>query len=233
MLRHHGLLRLADRHEILMKLTQIWRKLFSPGGGTDRETISEGMNKEVFLIVGLGNPGAEYAHTRHNAGFDTMDRLEKHYQVTLGRKALQGILAEITDGEKKIVLCRPQTFMNNSGECVSSLLSWYKCPPDHLMVIYDDIDLPPGKVRVRKNGGPGTHNGMRSIAEHLGHTDFPRIRVGTGDRPAGGDLVSWVLGHYDPETQKVMDRAFDRAAEAAADWTLHGIDHAMQVGNKA
>lgn len=233
MLRHHGLLRLADCHEILMKLTQIWRKLFSPGGRTDRETISEGMNKEVFLIVGLGNPGAEYAHTRHNAGFDTMDRLEKHYQVTLGRKALQGILAEITDGEKKIVLCRPQTFMNNSGECVSSLLSWYKCPPDHLMVIYDDIDLPPGKVRVRKNGGPGTHNGMRSIAEHLGHTDFPRIRVGTGDRPAGGDLVSWVLGHYDPETQKVMDRAFDRAAEAAADWTLHGIDHAMQVGNKA
>ena len=233
MLRHHGLLRLADRHEILMKLTQIWRNLFSPGGGTDRETISEGMSKEVFLIVGLGNPGAEYAHTRHNAGFDTMDRLEKHYQVTLGRKALQGILAEITDGEKKIVLCRPQTYMNNSGECVSSLLSWYKCPPDHLMVIYDDIDLPPGKVRVRKNGGPGTHNGMRSIAEHLGHTDFPRIRVGTGDRPAGGDLVSWVLGHYDSETQKVMDRAFDRAAEAAADWTLHGIDHAMQVGNKA
>ena len=216
-----------------MKLTRLWRKLFAPGGGTDRGTTSESMNKEVFLIVGLGNPGAEYAHTRHNAGFDTMDRLEKHYQVTLGRKAHQGILAEITDGEKKIVLCRPQTFMNNSGECVSSLLAWYKCPPDHLLVIYDDIDLPPGKVRVRKNGGPGTHNGMRSIAEHLGHTDFPRIRVGTGDRPEGGDLVSWVLGHYDPETQKVMDRAFEKAAEAAADWTLHGIDHAMQVGNKA
>ena len=216
-----------------MKLTRLWRKLFAPGGGTDRGTTSESMNKEVFLIVGLGNPGAEYAHTRHNAGFDTMDRLEKHYQVTLGRKALQGILAEITDGEKKIVLCRPQTYMNNSGECVASLLSWYKCPPDHLLVIYDDIDLPPGKVRVRKNGGPGTHNGMRSIAEHLGHTDFPRIRVGTGDRLEGGDLVSWVLGHYDPETQKVMDRAFDKAAEAAADWVQHGIDHAMQVGNKA
>lgn len=216
-----------------MKLTRLWRKLFAPGGGTDRGTTSESMNKEVFLIVGLGNPGAEYAHTRHNAGFDTMDRLEKHYQVTLGRKAHQGILAEITDGEKKIVLCRPQTYMNNSGQCVSALLSWYKCPPDHMLVIYDDIDLPPGKVRVRKNGGPGTHNGMRSIAEHLGHTDFPRIRVGTGDRPEGGDLVSWVLGHYDPETQKVMDRAFDKAAEAAADWVQHGIDHAMQVGNKA
>ena len=216
-----------------MKLTRLWRKLFAPGGGTDRGTTSESMNKEVFLIVGLGNPGAEYAHTRHNAGFDTMDRLEKHYQVTLGRKAHQGILAEITDGEKKIVLCRPQTYMNNSGQCAAELLSWYKCPPDHMLVIYDDIDLPPGKVRVRKSGGPGTHNGMRSIADHLGHTDFPRIRVGTGDRPEGGDLVSWVLGHYDPETQKVMVRAFDKAAEAAADWVQHGIDHAMQVGNKA
>ena len=105
-----------------------------------------------------------------------MAQLEKHYQVTLGRKMLQGLLAEITDGEKKIVLCEPQTYMNASGECVAKLLRWYHAEKDHLMVIYDDIDLPPGKVRVRRNGGPGTHNGMRSIAEQLGDTDFPRIR---------------------------------------------------------
>ena len=190
------------------------------------------MSREVYLIVGLGNPGAEYAHTRHNAGFDTMALLEKHYQVTLGRKMLQGLLAEITDGEKKIVLCKPQTYMNASGECVSRLLQWYHAEPDHLMVIHDDIDLPPGRVRIRKNGGPGTHNGMRSIAEELGHTDFPRIRIGTGDRPAGGDLVSWVLGRCDQETQKVMDAAFEKAAEAAADWVENGIDHAMQIGNR-
>lgn len=190
------------------------------------------MSKEVFLIVGLGNPGAEYAHTRHNAGFDTLAELEKHYQVTLGRKMLQGILAEKTEGEKKIVLCAPQTYMNASGECVSKLLHWYHCEPDHLMVIYDDIDLPPGKVRVRKSGGPGTHNGMRSIVELLGTQDFPRIRVGTGDRPAGADLANWVLGHPDAETRPVMEEAFRKAAEAAADWVESGIDHAMQKGNQ-
>ncbi|MBR2823684.1 MAG: aminoacyl-tRNA hydrolase [Clostridia bacterium] len=189
------------------------------------------MNREVMIVVGLGNPGADYAHTRHNAGFDTMTLLEKKYGVTLGRKALQGLLAEITDGEKKIVLCMPQTYMNNSGECVSQLLHWYKAEPDHLLVIYDDIDLPPGKVRVRREGGPGTHNGMRSIVEHIGTTAFPRIRVGTGDRPAGGDLVKWVLGHYDPETQKVMDEAFRTAADAAEAWVEKGIDAAMRAGN--
>lgn len=190
------------------------------------------MSKEVFIIVGLGNPGAEYAHTRHNAGFDTMALLEKHYSVTLGRKMLQGILAEITGEDRKIVLCEPQTFMNRSGECVRELLSWYHCPPDHLMVIYDDIDLPPGKVRVRKSGGPGTHNGMRSIVEQLGTQDFPRIRVGTGDRPEGRDLADWVLSRCSKEEQPVMDEAFARAAEAAADWADHGIDHAMQLGNR-
>ncbi len=190
------------------------------------------MSKEVFLIVGLGNPGAEYAHTRHNAGFDTLALLEKHYQVTLGRKMLQGILAETVQGEKKIVLCAPQTYMNASGECVAKLMRWYHCEPDHLMVIYDDIDLPPGRVRVRKNGGPGTHNGMRSIVELLGTQDFPRIRVGTGDRPAGADLANWVLGHPDPETRPVMEEAFRKAAEAAADWVEQGIDHAMQKGNQ-
>lgn len=190
------------------------------------------MSKEVFIIVGLGNPGAEYAHTRHNAGFDTMALLEKHYSVTLGRKMLQGILAEITGEDRKIVLCEPQTFMNRSGDCVRELLSWYHCPPDHLMVIYDDIDLPPGKVRVRKSGGPGTHNGMRSIVEQLGTQDFPRIRVGTGDRPEGRDLADWVLSRCSREEQPVMDEAFARAAEAAADWADHGIDHAMQLGNR-
>ncbi len=189
------------------------------------------MDKEVWIIVGLGNPGADYAHTRHNAGFDVMALLEKKVQVTLGRKAFQGVFAEFTDGEKKIVLCMPQTYMNNSGECVGQLVRWYKAAPDHLLVIYDDIDLPPGRVRVRREGGPGTHNGMRSIVEHLGTTAFPRIRVGTGDRPAGGDLVSWVLGRYDPETQKVMDAAFDLAAEAAIAWAEKGMDAAMRIGN--
>ena len=190
------------------------------------------MSKEVFIIVGLGNPGPEYAHTRHNAGFEAMALLEKTYGTALGRKTLQGLLAEVSQGDRKIVLCEPQTYMNNSGECVSQLLRWYHCAPDHLMVIYDDIDLPPGRVRVRRSGGPGTHNGMRSIVEHLGTQEFPRIRIGTGDRPAGWDLADWVLSRPDSETAPLMAAAFEKAAAAAADWVANGIDHAMQTGNK-
>ena len=188
------------------------------------------MEKEIFIIAGLGNPGDEYAHTRHNAGFDTMDRLEKKYCVSMKKKLLlKGMTAEVADGSKKIVLCRPTTFMNASGECISRVLKWYGCGEDHLLVIYDDIDLPPGRVRVRKKGGPGTHNGMRSIAEQLGNTDFARVRIGTGDRPEGGDLVSWVLGHYPPEEQEKMNCAFDLAAECAMEWIRGGTDSAMRM----
>ena len=191
------------------------------------------MEKEVLLIVGLGNVGEEYAHTRHNAGFEVLDRLAAHYGVKFRKKLLlQGATAEVTDGVAKVVLCEPTTFMNNSGECVKKLLNRYRVPLEDMLVIYDDIDLPPGKVRVRKNGGPGTHNGMRSIAGLLGLTDFPRIRVGIGDRPAGGDLAAWVLGHATPEEKAVMEAAFDRAAECARIWVREGIEIAMREGNR-
>lgn len=191
------------------------------------------MAKETLLIVGLGNPGEKYAHTRHNAGFEVISRLEEHYGVKLRRRLLlQGMTAEVTDGETKIVLCEPQTFMNRSGECVRRLLARFKVPQEQMLVIYDDIDLPPGKVRVRRNGGPGTHNGMRSIESCLGKTEFPRIRVGTGDRPKGQDLAAWVLGHPGPEERKLLEAAFDRAAECAVTWVKEGIDKAMQAGNQ-
>ena len=191
------------------------------------------MEKEVKLIVGLGNIGEKYAHTRHNAGFEVLDRLAAHYGVKFRKKLLlQGATAEVTDGVTKIVLCEPTTFMNNSGECVKKLLNRYKVPQENMLVIYDDIDLPPGKVRVRKNGGPGTHNGMRSLLDCLGKTDFPRIRVGTGDRPAGEDLAAWVLGRPAAEEREKMETAFDKAAEAALIWAKDGIEKAMQAGNK-
>ncbi len=191
------------------------------------------MGKKVLLIVGLGNPGEKYAHTRHNAGFEVMARLEEHYGVKMRRRLLlQGQTAEVTDGETKIVLCEPLTFMNRSGNCVKRLLAWYRVPQEQMLVIFDDIDLPPGKVRVRKNGGAGTHNGMRSIAGALGKTDFPRIRVGTGDRPAGEDLAAWVLGRPAAEEKEKMEAAFDRAAETALVWVRDGIEAAMQYGNK-
>ncbi len=188
------------------------------------------MSKEIYIIVGLGNPGREYAHTRHNAGFDTMALLEDHFHVTLGRRTLQGLLCEITEENRKIVLCEPQTFMNASGECVEKLLSWYHAEPDHLLVIYDDIDLPQGRVRVRRSGGPGTHNGMRSIVAQIGTQNFPRVRVGTGDRPAGEDLVSWVLGRpRTAEEQQKMNDAFALGAACALDWLENGVEHAMRT----
>ena len=188
---------------------------------------------KTLLIVGLGNPGEKYAHTRHNAGFEVMSRLEEHYGVKMRRRLLlQGQTAECTDGETKVVLCEPLTFMNRSGECVRRLLNRFKVPQEQMLVIFDDIDLPPGKVRVRKNGGAGTHNGMRSIAGCLGKTDFPRIRVGTGDRPAGEDLAAWVLGRPAAEEKEKMEAAFDKAAEAALVWVSEGIDKAMQFGNQ-
>ena len=187
------------------------------------------MAKKILLVVGLGNPGDKYAHTRHNAGFEVLDRLAASYGVKLRKKLLlQGQTAEITDGETKVVLCEPLTFMNRSGECVRKLLNRYRVPEENLLLIYDDIDLPPGKVRVRPNGGPGTHNGMRSIAECIGNTAFPRIRVGTGDRPAGEDLAAWVLGHPSPEDRVKLEAAFDHAADCARVWITDGIEKAMQ-----
>lgn len=191
------------------------------------------MSKETLLIVGLGNPGEKYAHTRHNAGFEVMNRLETYYGVKLRKRLLlQGMTAEVTDGDTKIVLCEPLTYMNRSGDCVKRLLNRFRVPQEKMLVIYDDIDLPPGKVRMRRSGGPGTHNGMRSIAGQLGQTDFPRIRVGTGDRPAGEDLAAWVLGHWAPEDRGTMEAAFDRAAECVRLWVKEGIEKAMQLANQ-
>ena len=191
------------------------------------------MEKKICLIIGLGNPGEKYAHTRHNAGFEVMDLLERKYGVKLRKKVLQPWAeAEWTDGTRKLVLCRPLTFMNNSGIAVKKLMARYKVPAEQVMIIYDDIDLPPGKVRVRKNGGPGTHNGMRSIVGETGTDAFPRIRVGTGDRPKGQDLVGWVLGRPGEDEKPLMARAFETAAECAAEWTENGIDAAMRLAAK-
>ena len=191
------------------------------------------MGKEIYLIVGLGNVGEKYAHTRHNAGFDVMEKLAGKLGVSLRKRLLlKGLTAKAADGDREIILCEPTTYMNHSGECVKQLLRRYGCPPERLMVIYDDIDLAPGSIRIRKNGGAGTHNGMRSIIGCIGTQDFPRIRIGTGDRPAGADLVEWVLGRCEGEERERMEQAFDHAAESALVWVRSGINTAMNTGNR-
>ena len=187
----------------------------------------ENTTVNTYLIVGLGNMGEKYAHTRHNAGFEVMSRLEAYYGVKLRKKLLlQGMTAEVTDGETKVVLCEPLTFMNRSGDCVRRLLARFRVPQEKMLVIYDDIDLPPGKVRMRKNGGPGTHNGMRSIAQQLGETDFPRLRVGTGDRPAGQDLAAWVLGHpaAEEKEKKIQNTMLDLQHRYGKNAVLKGMN---------
>ncbi len=191
------------------------------------------MEKQTYLIIGLGNIGEKYAHTRHNAGFEAADRLKEKLGIRLRKGLLmKGAAGEKADDEKRIVLVEPTTLMNRSGECVQQMMQRYGCPPERTLIIYDDIDLPPGRIRVRKSGGAGTHNGMRSIVAVTGSEAFPRIRIGTGDRPAGEDLVEWVLGRPGAEEMPKMEAAYERAAECALLWAEKGIDAAMQEGNK-
>ena len=188
---------------------------------------------ETYIVVGLGNPGAQYARTRHNAGWESLEVLARRWNVQLNKKKFDGLLGEVMIDGKRVVLCQPQTFMNASGECVQQLLQWYKCPLENMVVIYDDIDLALGKLRVRKSGSAGTHNGMRSILGCLGNQQgFPRVRVGVGAKPEGWDLADWVLSTYrQKEDREEMEKTFARAADCVEDWIKNGIEHAMQQYN--
>ena len=181
----------------------------------------------MYLIVGLGNPGTKYAHTRHNVGFDVLEKLSRKLGVSISRERDEALIGECFVGGQKVILALPQTYMNLSGEAVSRLAHWYKIEPENLLVVYDDIDLPQGHIRIRKNGSAGTHNGMRSIVGLLGYENFPRLRVGVGQKREGYELADWVLGHYIGEEQEVADKAFELAADAIVDYIENGIESAM------
>ena len=185
----------------------------------------------MYLIVGLGNPGSKYAHTRHNVGFDVLDALSRKLGVSISRERDSALIGECFVGGQKVILALPQTYMNLSGEAVMRLVNWYKIPPENLLVVYDDIDLPQGHIRIRKNGSAGTHNGMRSIVGLLGYENFPRLRVGVGQKREGYELADWVLGHYIGEEQEVADKAFQTAADAIVDYIENGIESAMRKYN--
>lgn len=185
------------------------------------------------LIVGLGNPGEKYSHTRHNVGFDVIDILSQKLDIPVKKLKCRATIGEGMLGDEKIVLIKPQTFMNLSGLTVSDALSWYKAEPKDMLLIVDDIDLPLGQVRIRAKGGPGTHNGLRHIVQCTGTGDFPRVRVGVGAPPPEWDLADWVLSKYaDEASRKTAFDAYMLAAEAALCWAEHGIDLAMNRHNK-
>ena len=186
----------------------------------------------MFLIVGLGNPGDKYDHTRHNVGFDVLTMLSEKLNIPINRKKSNALIGEGLFEGQKVVLCKPQTYMNLSGEAVRDLLAWYKLPPENFLVIYDDIDLAPGWIRIRPNGSAGTHNGMRSIVSCIGTEGFPRLRVGTGGCPPEYDLADWVLSHYNsPDERKAAYEAYQQAADAALEWMRNGTAAAMNRYN--
>ncbi len=186
----------------------------------------------MHLIVGLGNPGTKYAHTRHNVGFDVVEVLSQKTGITAWRDRCKASVAEGLYKGEKLVLARPQTFMNLSGVSVLALAQWFKAEPSQVLVVYDDIDLPLGKLRLRASGSAGTHNGMRSIIEEYRRQDFPRLRVGIGPKPENFELADFVLSHYAGEAErKVQFDAFLRAADAALVWAEQGVEAGMRAAN--
>jgi PTH1 family peptidyl-tRNA hydrolase len=193
------------------------------------------------LIVGLGNPGPKYDRTRHNIGFDIIDAVARHWQITLTEhKRFHGFAGEgrSRTGER-LILLKPTTYMNHSGRAVRAVVDWYKIPAAAVLAVYDDLDLPVGKLRLRLSGSAGGHNGMKSMIAHLGTQNFPRLRVGIGragpaDRPAGGpadDVVNHVLSKFAPAERKVMDAVIQTAVDALDLSLRQGVQSAMNLYN--
>jgi len=182
------------------------------------------------LIVGLGNPGRKYAGNRHNVGFQCLDRLAEAWGLSFSKRKHKALLAQGEIAGLETTLAKPQTFMNLSGEAVVRLARFYKLPPEGVLVIYDDLDLPLGKIRLRPEGGSGGHRGMSSIIEHLGTGGFPRLRVGIG-RPTRGDPVNYVLSDFAPDERMAIEEAYERAVSAIELWLAEGIEAAMNRYN--
>lgn len=186
----------------------------------------------MFIIVGLGNPGKKYENTRHNVGFDAVDELIDQYGIPssgVNHKALYG--KGMMEGQK-VLLAKPLTYMNLSGESVRALVDYYKVDPEsELLVIYDDISLDPGKIRIRKKGSAGGHNGIKSIIAHLGTSNFQRIRIGVGEKPKNWDLADYVLGTFSSDDRARVEEAIAHAGKAAAMIVQGQIDAAMNQFN--
>jgi len=191
----------------------------------------EGYNR-MYIIVGLGNPTREYQATRHNIGWDAITRIADDYNIPLNSRKHKAICGTgIIEGEK-VLLAQPLTYMNLSGECVRELVDYYKISLHELIVIYDDINLEVGQLRIRKKGSAGGQNGMKNIIQHLGSDDFPRIRIGVGDKPEGWDLADYVLSKFKEDEQPIIREALKNASDACRMIISSGIDAAMNKYNK-
>ncbi len=187
----------------------------------------------MFIIAGLGNPGKDYKNTRHNIGFDVIDVIAEKHNISVIEKKHKAIIGKgVIDGYK-VILVKPQTYMNLSGESLREIIDYYKVDPtEELIVISDDISLNPGNIRIRKKGSAGGHNGLKSIIQHLGTDAFQRVKMGVGEKPKGYDLADYVLGHFTGDERKVMDEAAKSAEEAIRLMMQGDTDGAMNKFNK-
>ncbi|MEM8779824.1 MAG: aminoacyl-tRNA hydrolase [Cyanobacteria bacterium P01_G01_bin.49] len=185
------------------------------------------------LIVGLGNPEAKYDKTRHNIGFEVVDALAKTWQLSWQEnRRFQGAITERKNSnQQKIYLLKPSTYMNRSGQSVRAVLDWYKLTAEDVLVIYDDMDLPLGRMRLRVSGSAGGHNGMKSIISHLGNQDFPRLRIGIGKSNHVDATISHVLGRFSPEEREIVDKIFPLVVEAIEMSLEEGVEKSMSLFN--
>lgn len=191
-----------------------------------------GRKQETWLIVGLGNPGKDYARSRHNAGFRALDLLAQKLGCKVDKAKFQGLWGQCSYGGRKLLLLKPQTFMNLSGRSVLQLSAYYQVPPQRIIVLFDDISLEPGRLRVRPDGSAGGHNGIKSVIAELGSQDFPRVKIGVGAKPNPEyDLADWVLSGFTAQEEKLLAPALERAGEAALCILDHGTAEAANSYN--
>ncbi len=186
----------------------------------------------MFVIVGLGNPDRKYEHTRHNIGFDVVDAMASKYNIDIKDKKHKALVGSGVIEGMKVLLVKPQTYMNLSGESVQEVMNFYKLDPEEdMIVIYDDISLEPGNIRIRKKGSAGGHNGIKNIIAHTGTQNFKRIKVGVGEKPAGWDLADYVLGRFDSDAREKVEEAISDAIGAAVLMMQGDVDRAMNQYN--
>lgn len=187
---------------------------------------------EIWLIAGLGNPGTEYEKTRHNAGFMAADKLAVKHGALLNKHKFDSVYGEFKLDGKRVFILKPQTYMNNSGTAVSAIAKFYKIPAENIIIMFDDISLDVGKLRIRRSGTHGGHNGIKDIIELMGTNDIKRIKIGVGERANRDyDLKDWVLGKFPEEQQEQLDKALDKAAAAAEEIICRSVDSAMNKYN--
>ncbi|MCI8510574.1 MAG: aminoacyl-tRNA hydrolase [Lachnospiraceae bacterium] len=186
----------------------------------------------MYIIVGLGNPGKEYENTRHNVGFMALDALADQLGADVSERKHKALCGRAVIGGEKVILLKPQTYMNASGESLRAAADYYKLPPERVLVIYDDISLEPGQLRIRAKGSAGGHNGVKSIIAHLGTQEFLRIKIGVGAKPPRMDLAAYVLSHLGQGERETLENAAKEAAQAACELLTEGIEPAMNAHNK-